>query len=367
MQEIIVRNGVNLCAILTLGYMSQHNALFSERARKAYLVAVCAVALSIIAEVLSVSFIAPNALHRFINKTSCVIGFGLSPLIPLLLVNAFGSEHTKLPWADMLPGLMNLFLVMLSPFFGFIFSVSPPNVYSRGPLFLLYVFAYWFAIAVFLVVALRARKVYQGEAVVLVALIFITLLGTTIQVVMPEVLLSWSTITIVMILGYTYHTDLLDKHDVVTRLFNRRAYENDLQRLQAEGKGWIILFDVDDFKLVNDTFGHHSGDLCLRTIADIIRESYSSVGCGYRIGGDEFCVLSTCLDEEKIREANAGFLANIRGARNSDPKIPFVSMGHAFYDSSLGLREAVEVADRELFAYKRGHKEQGAKKDDAAQ
>jgi diguanylate cyclase (GGDEF)-like protein len=337
--------------------MSQHNDLFDERMLRDYFYAVSAVALSIVAEMLSVGFTAPNSLHRLINMISCVIGFGLSPLIALLMVNAFGSEHTKLRWPVLLPGLFNLLLVLLSPFYGLIFHISPLNEYGRGPLFRVYVFAYLFAIAIFLVGALRARKIYQSRnRTVLIGLLFITLLGTTIQVLMPQVLLSWSTITIVMILGYTYHVDLLDKHDVVTRLFNRRAYENHLRRLQAEGRGWIILFDIDDFKLVNDSLGHHYGDLCLQTIAGIIRESYSAVGCGYRIGGDEFSVLCTCADEQEILEANSKFVENIRLARNGDTRIPLVSLGHAWYDSSLELNEVVEAADRQLFAYKRGHK-----------
>lgn len=124
-----------------------------------------------------------------------------------------------------------------------------------------------------------------------------------------------------------------------------------------EGRGWIIFFDIDDFKFVNDSFGHNYGDFALMSIAQLIREAYGTIGCGYRIGGDEFCVLSTCADEREIQAANDRFLANLRQARNEDIKIPWVSLGHALYDGTKELNESVEAADRELFSYKRAQKQ----------
>ena len=51
------------------------------------------------------------------------------------------------------------------------------------------------------------------------------------------------------------------------------------------------MFDVDDFKQINDRYGHIQGDLCLAGIAECIKKSYANFGYCYRIGGDEFCVL----------------------------------------------------------------------------
>ena len=53
----------------------------------------------------------------------------------------------------------------------------------------------------------------------------------------------------------------------------------------------LIVFDVDDFKHVNDVYGHVKGDLCLSVIANCIKGAYAQYGYCYRIGGDEFCVL----------------------------------------------------------------------------
>ena len=53
----------------------------------------------------------------------------------------------------------------------------------------------------------------------------------------------------------------------------------------------MVVFDVDDFKQINDRYGHIQGDLCLAGIAECIKNSYANFGYCYRIGGDEFCVL----------------------------------------------------------------------------
>ncbi len=54
----------------------------------------------------------------------------------------------------------------------------------------------------------------------------------------------------------------------------------------------LVVFDVDDFKQINDRYGHMKGDLCLADIAECIKKAYASFGYCYRIGGDEFCVIT---------------------------------------------------------------------------
>ena len=92
--------------------------------------------------------------------------------------------------------------------------------------------------------------------------------------------------------------------DDLTGIYNRTAYnlyieENKIKRQYR----WIILFDVDDFKIINDTKGHLAGDVVLKNVAKLLLEIFSS--CQYkvfRIGGDEFLVLAENVSEEEIIE-----------------------------------------------------------------
>jgi diguanylate cyclase (GGDEF)-like protein len=98
--------------------------------------------------------------------------------------------------------------------------------------------------------------------------------------------------------------------DPLTTLLNRRAFALDVaktaRRLQHSGKGYcLVIFDLDHFKSVNDSYGHHFGDQVLRTFADAGRAALREGDMLYRIGGEEFCCLMPETDEEEaMRWAN---------------------------------------------------------------
>jgi diguanylate cyclase (GGDEF)-like protein len=84
--------------------------------------------------------------------------------------------------------------------------------------------------------------------------------------------------------------------DALTSIFNRRRFDQDLQRLiaQAERDGsqlTILMFDLDDFKPINDQYGHSCGDEVLKQVASTLSPQLRRNEMLYRIGGDEFAVL----------------------------------------------------------------------------
>ena len=95
--------------------------------------------------------------------------------------------------------------------------------------------------------------------------------------------------------------------DALTRIANRRALDNYIEHLRQEGKPFTFaLLDVDNFKSINDTYGHKEGDKCLLRIAEILSALFP--GNVFRYGGDEFALVS-CEDAEdvsgKIMQVNA--------------------------------------------------------------
>ncbi|PCI29766.1 MAG: hypothetical protein COB67_03200 [SAR324 cluster bacterium] len=92
-------------------------------------------------------------------------------------------------------------------------------------------------------------------------------------------------------------------HDTLTGLANRKYFLSSLEmafsRAQREGSHLGLLFlDLDNFKGVNDTFGHDAGDELLRTIAKRLRASVRTQDLVCRLGGDEFAILAEGLKEE---------------------------------------------------------------------
>ena len=183
--------------------------------------------------------------------------------------------------------------------------------------------------------------------------------GTSIQVLFPSIHTTWSCVSLSLILYYAFFCELKEKHDILTGLFNRRAYEYEIQHLESLGYGAIIFFDVDDFKKINDQFGHQYGDQCLSTIAGLIRKSFSGIGFCYRIGGDEFGVLSDKADEIDILNAISLFINNLNSSREQDCNLPLVSMGYSIYHKSeSSIAQAISEADAQLYRYKKLHKQE---------
>jgi diguanylate cyclase (GGDEF)-like protein/PAS domain S-box-containing protein len=94
----------------------------------------------------------------------------------------------------------------------------------------------------------------------------------------------------------------LAHHDVLTGLANRfkllHIATRELAASRRRGKPLAVLcVDLDRFKSVNDMFGHHVGDQLLRQVADRIRENIRDVDTAARVGGDEFILLQTAIDQ----------------------------------------------------------------------
>ncbi len=138
----------------------------------------------------------------------------------------------------------------------------------------------------FVVHTLAAVRVFQNRNKgILLGIVFLTLFGASIQVIRTEIPSTWPTITLAMILAYAYYTELLEQHDVMTKLFNRRAYEKRLAQLALKGAGCAVLFDVDNFKQVNDSHGHQYGDLCLAKSLNVFVTLSGGLGFAIELAG----------------------------------------------------------------------------------
>jgi len=141
--------------------------------------------------------------------------------------------------------------------------------------------------------------------------------------------------------------------DALTGLGNRRALISDLERLAGEATAerplLLALFDLDGFKAYNDTFGHPAGDALLHRLGRNLAAAVGQNGLAYRVGGDEFCLLSRASDSDAV-VARAGDALSSSGER-------FVI--RSSYGSTLltGDREdpmdALRIADQRMYANKR--------------
>lgn len=154
----------------------------------------------------------------------------------------------------------------------------------------------------------------------------------------------------------------LAARDPLTALYNRRALEVRGQRLlenvsQAR-PGALLLMDIDNFKLVNDLYGHSAGDRLLVALSEIIRGALPTGSLAARLGGDEFVVLLSDTSSEhllavgsRLREA---FHATA-SATFSTPQPVTLSIGASLFSQPpSSLAELIERSDAALYESKRG-------------
>ena len=191
-----------------------------------------------------------------------VLGFSLSPFITISLAFVLNHKNYRNILYLFLPAVTNMLLAVLSPKFGLIFSISRQNEYFRGPCFFVYVAAYIWSMTILFKETLYIAKRYQNKDCFALLLLFCSFLEEPLyRFCFHPSITTWSCVSLSLILYYAFFCELKEKHDILTGLFNRRAYEYKIQHLESLGYGAIIFFDVDDFKKINDQFGHQYGDL----------------------------------------------------------------------------------------------------------
>ncbi|MBI5890686.1 MAG: diguanylate cyclase [Nitrosomonadales bacterium] len=157
------------------------------------------------------------------------------------------------------------------------------------------------------------------------------------------------------------------EQDSLTLLYNRQRYDRDLQRViaQAERDGSrvaLLLFDLDDFKPINDLYGHASGDIVLREVSQTLSNQLRRNEVLYRIGGDEFAlVLINASDEEvailagRIVQSIQSLTFDFNGAQ---AKVG-CSLGVARYpNDAKTIKTLMQLADHAMYVAKNNGKGQ---------
>ena len=120
----------------------------------------------------------------------------------------------------------------------------------------------------------------------------------------------------------------------------------------------LVIYDLDGFKLYNDTFGHPAGDVLLARLAARLGEVVAPVGSCYRLGGDEFCALAD------VQAGEAEEFLHTTATALSDQGEGFVvtsSFGAVFVpEEATAPRDALRLADQRLYAQKRARAGRGS-------
>ena len=340
---------MTLFALIIMFMIVWSNDLLEKKKKLQFFAIFGTIIVAAIAEWLGVYLEDAPAKMRMIHILAKTVDHSLAPMIGLLFAQVISSKANKgRLW---IPLIIHAMLEFVSGWLGFIYYIDRNNHYVHGKCYWIYVVIYLFYSVYFIVQAWRFGNKYQNnnkEILGMALLFFVS--GVTLGMMHSQIRIAYICVAIDTIIIYVYYTGIIEKMDSMTGLLNRRSYESRIGNI--EKKVQVLFFDVDNFKYINDNYGHQFGDEALKIVGRAIRAVYGVNGHCYRIGGDEFCVLL-----EKKREAvgnlNDQFFRYLDKMREKDERIPYVSVGDAGFDPKVtDIESAIKAADMKMYERK---------------
>ena len=348
--------------LFVLGFMCLLTKLsesLNKKQKRGFFLAFALIACISVLEVITIVVDSTPPGYRWLNILSNYLGFGLTPAVALCLVYVLDKKSVirrGFKAAVCCEGVYLLFLAATLPY-GPVFSVSRENLYARGEYFYIYVVMYYVSMLYLMVATVRTAAVFQNRSRTLIyPLILFLGAETVIQIALPKLHVTWLCVTLLSVLYYIYCSEMWNQLDALTGLLNQNSYLNRTIEMRRSG-GVLVVFDVDDFKQINDRYGHLQGDICLAEIGRCIKKAYARSGYCYRTGGDEFCVLMENADREA--QCAQEFVRQLEQRRKAVDFLPTVSFGSAPFlgEDVLAVKNR---ADREMYRYKKARKPDAA-------
>ena len=157
------------------------------------------------------------------------------------------------------------------------------------------------------------------------------------------------------------YLEYLGKHDILTKLYNRSFFVDELNRLERNGPGpvTLIVADLNGLKEINDEMGHAAGDALLRRAGEVLNEAVQKPNRAARIGGDEFVILLPACDRLQGEQMVASIeeLVEVNNQFYPGAHLSF-SLGSATAGHGEHLEDAVKRADDRMYQAKRRHYQQ---------
>ena len=316
-------------------------------------------------EILSV--ILNNAAYKnylVLHKLVDTAGFTLAPFIPMLATlyvykrtnRYMRFKISKFFWLGV-PAVCNVVASLGSYHYNWIFSITGENLYARGPLFFISPICIFFYYGLLLWFLYDSRKKINDEELITLSLLSgIPLLLSAFQLYYFVYFTMWNSLAIAVVMNYVFILHNQTKIDPLTGLGNRLAYEECLVNLSRKNRALsVVNIDLDDFKNINNQYGHHEGDKVLQEFARELKTVFEDIGVPIRVGGDEFIVWvrdNNSAAIETYMKSLAERVNEYNKSMNRPYKISFSYGTTVLNEQCHDLQELVRHSDRMMYEEK---------------
>lgn len=223
---------------------------------------------------------------------------------------------------------------------GIIFDISKENVYTRGPMnFILYIFVFVYYIESIYTVQKAKNDSILVEFFPIYFFIIPCMIGTMIQGFFFGISTIWLCVAIAFIIVYIEIQISISFIDDLSGLYNRKYMNHYLDKLQNDKPKRVygFLMDINDFKTINDIYGHLKGDQAIIQFGKILQHSIDKDSVAIRMGGDEFVIFAILKSNEEALALKKHIEQNVRqfNTNSTEPFHLSFSIGIAKYSGNI--------------------------------
>lgn len=314
----------------------------------------------------------PDTIFPILNHVGNFLLFLFGPVLPALWmlyvhfqIYRDESRTKKLFFPLLIIVAVNSVLTVISQFTGWFYYIDAENIYHRNSLIILpNIIAMGMMLATFILISVKRKSIEAKYFYTLAFFVFPPLFCYILQMLFYGLDLTLMGITLSLLNIFLNIQDSKMSVDYLTGAFNRKqldAYiDNRIKPSAKKNPFGAILIDLDDFKAINDTFGHDTGDDALITTVEVVGQCIRNCDFIARYGGDEFYVVLAVNNmdalETVVRKINARVDA-FNKQRTKPYQLSF-SMGYAMYDYSSGMTAEglFRQIDNHMYENKRARK-----------
>lgn len=254
--------------------------------------------------------------------------------------------------------IINAFFAVTAPINGLYFYLDAKNFYHRGPLAPAAIALYYlFFVYNILMVIKHWKHLNRRSRIPLLLFALPPLSGFFFQMVYYGMNLVWAGVCLSILMVYITVQNQVMSTDYLTDLYNRRQLdyylESRIKSLSKHKQFAGIMIDIDNFKRINDKYGHITGDRAIETAASILKHYFDHNDFIARYAGDEFVILLDIREGESLKDIAGGLqkqVALYNEKSTESFEIQF-SMGYAIYtvDNGQSPEEFLNRLDKLMY------------------
>jgi diguanylate cyclase (GGDEF)-like protein len=209
--------------------------------------------------------------------------------------------------------ISSIIIVIINLFTPIIFEISSNNIYSRLPLISInFIVAYLLLLYSNILAFVHRKQLKSNMLNIVVLSLLIPAIASIFQLLNYGLILMWPAMVGSILLTYLFLETQSNSRDYLTGLYNRSKIDEYVKRsISNDEEFTIIMIDLDDYKQINDKYGHSKGDTVITIFGNLLKDIIGDSGKVARYGGDEFIIILYHTKDKEIKEYKTTLLKRL--------------------------------------------------------